>query len=332
MFREKSPREWTTQDVGEWLQSFDFGEYVESFQNEKITGDFLLKYVNDVEIMGELGITKKVRRKRLEFEIEKLMKPEKKPQETSSRVTRSSKRIRELESSDEDEEMEDESESLFEEEDDEEEIVRFQSPQSSSKRQKLSQKSQKSSSTSSKKKSTPKKKKIEEDQPVLQELPLFQFQLAASNRSKCRNCEEKIEKSDVKFGVISFFNRNGSLLPYHLWFHPLCGICIIPPPPLLLDEESDQSIEVKEIVRQCKFCSRIFPEEVIKEQSSNHTYFFKIGQKRKDLLCQYCAIHVLQTSDDNIRLSEEVVRQIDGFKDANKENQDSILQLFTSHS
>lgn len=326
MFREKSPREWTTQDVGDWLQSFDFGEYVESFQNEKITGDFLLKYVNDVEIMGELGITKKVRRKRLEFEIEKLMKPEKKLQETSSRVTRSSKRIRELESSDEDdEELEDE----ISEEVDEEEIVRFKSPKSASKRQKLSKKPQKSSS---KKKSAPmKKKKIEEDQPVLQELPLFQFQLAASNRSKCRNCEEKIEKSDVKFGVISFFNRNGSLLPYHLWFHPLCGICIIPPPPLLLDEECDQSTEVKEIARQCKFCSRIFSEEVIKEQSSNHTYFFKIGQKRRDLLCQYCAIHVLQTSGDNILLSEEVVRQIDGFKETSKENQDSILSLFTSH-
>jgi hypothetical protein len=76
MNNSMNPSSWSIKDVGLWLKNIDLDQYTRSFETERVTGDFLLQYVDDDEVMTDLGIEKKLHRKRLSFELQKISKLE----------------------------------------------------------------------------------------------------------------------------------------------------------------------------------------------------------------------------------------------------------------
>ena len=68
-----NPAHWSIDDVSTWLAAIGFEEYVKSFKKERINGEFLLDYVNDAEILNDLGVRKQLHQRRLYYELHKLI-------------------------------------------------------------------------------------------------------------------------------------------------------------------------------------------------------------------------------------------------------------------
>jgi len=71
--RSKNYSDWDTAEVVNWLDSIGLGPYKSSFLENEITGTVLVNLT--VDDISEMGIKKIGHRKKLELEIQKLIKP-----------------------------------------------------------------------------------------------------------------------------------------------------------------------------------------------------------------------------------------------------------------
>jgi hypothetical protein len=67
-----NPNDWDTAAVCDWVHAIGLGAYSENFRNERVTGEFLVRFCDDREIMENLGVRVKLHQKRMFFELSKL--------------------------------------------------------------------------------------------------------------------------------------------------------------------------------------------------------------------------------------------------------------------
>jgi hypothetical protein len=349
-FKQKSPNTWTVDDVCDWLRSFGFDKFVESFREEHISGDFLMAHLQDREVMEDLGVTKNVQMKRLEFELNKFTVPvppmsivneSAVPNRSLPIPKERSRKVLQEKSTEEDDD-----EKVAEDAGIESDLIplrrsnrrkygdtpRYREPEDidieEDQEEEPTNRPKKAKATPTKRTSTD--HDLENDEPVefqREIVPSICFQEAKSAKAKCRGCEVRIERGLMKLGLRTFYVARGTVFPTSGWYHLQCGISVT---------STKDPLVIQGVEAVCKSCKNKILTTPSPEETLDGDFRAELEEKlvvlggkpsKRDFLCQLCVEDSL-ISPMNEGLSRDCITQLPGYEALSKTMQDKVRFMF----